>query len=300
MLQWLKKIKNKSPLFYTMAMGLQHKLSPTPEWVKTPLQKDRRSIRWLENTVGHFTQQRLLAMLPKQNGLITIPAGVFKGIKYWADNPHFFTPIGYGVYEPQMQQLIETMGDGKQFARFVNVGCAEGTYVVGLLKRWPHIIAEAYDILDDRVAMTVALAELNGVSLKRLKTGSLFDFADSTLYPAEPSLFLIDIEGCEADLVNHVDKFKIHDLLIEAHEDMAPTTHVADSLCKAFAKTHDQTVLGYADLDFIRNNIDLSPFNAGEVANLMFCNRAIPQKFMHFRSKAAQQRKAPKATTKKR
>ena len=284
MLNWLKQIKNNSPALYAMAMGFQHKRSATPSWVKTPIQKDRRRVRWLENTVSHFTQQRLLAMLPQENGLITIPVGVFKGIKYWANNPHFFTGIGYGVYEPQMQQLIEGMGDGKRFKNFINVGCAEGTYVVGLLKRWPHIKAEAYDILPDRVEMTRQLATLNGIDLQRLKTGGLFDFNDEKMYPQERTLFLIDIEGCEAELPQHLDKFKKHDLLIEAHEDMAPD--ITNTLCKAFAKTHEQTVLGYADLDFIKKNIDLSQFNAAECANLMFCNRAIPETFMYFKAKA--------------
>ncbi|MFZ2619931.1 MAG: hypothetical protein WAX89_03565, partial [Alphaproteobacteria bacterium] len=81
-----------------------------------------------------------------------------------------------------------------------------------------------------------------------------------------------------------VEKFKHHDMLIEAHDDMAPD--VANVLCQSFAKTHTQTVLGYADVGFIQRNMDLSPFNAAEVANLMFCNRAIPQKFMYFKAKA--------------
>lgn len=279
----LKQIKNRSPVLYAMAMGLQHKLSPAPSWVQTPLQKQRRRVRWLENTVSHFTQQRLLAMLPQKDGLITIPTGVFQGVKYWANNPHFFLGIGYGVYEPQMQQHIESMGDGKRFTHFINVGCAEGTYVVGLLKRWPHIKAQAYDILPDRVQLTRDLATLNTIDPTRLTTGGLFNFADSSLYPPERTLFLIDIEGAEAELPQYLDNFRPHDLLIEAHEDMAP--NITQTLCQAFAPTHEQTVLGYADLDFIKRTIDLSPFNAAECANLMFCNRAIPQTFLYFKSK---------------
>jgi hypothetical protein len=147
---------------------------------------------------------------------LEVQSGPFRGMKYIREaSGSLFGPKILGCYEAELHPVIETIN---RYARFVNVGCAEGYYAVGARLLSETVEIHAFDTDPLALENCRMLADLNGVADSVRLGGECTGETLSDL--ARPgTLALIDIEGAEIDLLNAVpiDKRAILDLVIETH-----------------------------------------------------------------------------------
>jgi hypothetical protein len=174
----------------------------------------------------------------------TVDRGIFVGMKIhpqasWGVDQ--FTILS-GQYECELYDIIRDLS-AKKYDAFLDVGCANGFYAVGvaMISRECEVIA--YDI-DERARRTTALnAELNGVSDRIAIRSSADHFELSKAISRYGSVFiLVDIEGGELELLDpsKCPELRGCDLLIEVH---GRTDEVAEVLRQRFSHTHTSTVV---------------------------------------------------------
>lgn len=158
----------------------------------------------------------------------------------WSD--HDIASKLVGSYEAELFHAILESAN-IPFASIFNIGASEGYYAIGMKRLVPDATVYTYDIDENSFHALDEIQSLNGVSVIRLDT---FKYADPFLGNLTdrnlPSLFIIDCEGCEAQIVDFPeDVLEKSHFLIEVHELFVPgiTTHLIDFL----SKTHDVTVI---------------------------------------------------------
>ncbi len=191
---------------------------------------------WRINFTTKITIPQLyLAMYLPQR----VMSGPFEGMKYI--NRSTGSPIlpkFAGTYEDELHGVFSTIKDGG-YERFIDVGAAEGYYVVGVMKyllpKGKEVIAfESEEIGRKRIKK---LGEINGC------TGiNIMGFCDvdllATIMNDKKTFMLVDIEGGEFDLLNPQKiNFENCDLLVEIH-DREPMLK-KKKLMEDFMKTHD-------------------------------------------------------------
>jgi SAM-dependent methyltransferase len=136
-----------------------------------------------------------------------------------------------GTYEMELHQHLERIV-GNHTTRIVDVGCADGYYVVGLGRLAPSAQIVGYDIDAAALEVTSALAKLNSMS-DRVQLRGLCRPKDLENQPPE-TLILMDCEGAEAILVTEaVAKSNPKtSFVIECHENVIPG--VTDRLAHLF------------------------------------------------------------------
>lgn len=168
---------------------------------------------------------------------LRIAEGPFRGMRYI---PHStgssLLPKLVGSYEAELHGILRGIV-GAHYDAFMDIGCAEGYYAVGLAKMFPGTPVYAYDIDPHARALCSRLAALNAVSdqvrvLGECTRGELESRRGRRL------LVLCDCEGAEADIFDAgVAAFLYNsDVLIELHEQFRPGT--TEKLLAAFRRTH--------------------------------------------------------------
>ncbi len=134
-----------------------------------------------------------------------------------------------GCYEQEFHGVLE-QAIARRIPRFVNVGCAEGYYAVGVARHGIPVVA--VDMSETALAACRQNAMLNGVEL--------------TLHRAIPrpvsgDFWLVDIEGGEADLLRDSAGWEGVELLVELHEWVDRS--LADRLLRIFGGSHGGQLL---------------------------------------------------------
>jgi SAM-dependent methyltransferase len=114
--------------------------------------------------------------------------------------------------------------------KIVDLGCAEGYYLIGLARRLPNAIMYGVDISEKSLAIAHMAAEINGV---KIKTG-----ADLVEVMAKPDFVLVDVEGDEINYLK-LDSFPDlarADIIVECHN--TEEFHITNILWQRFADTH--------------------------------------------------------------
>jgi precorrin-6B methylase 2 len=144
--------------------------------------------------------------------------GPFKGMKYddrWASNK--FEKI-FGIYESYLHPVIEKICS-KPYSEIIDVGCAEGYYVIGFARRIPDAIIYGFDIQEKLINDCRELARLNGVE-NRVKLGAFCSPETLQQIPVRSkALVFSDCEGYEAELLDpaKAPMLKNADILVEIH-----------------------------------------------------------------------------------
>ncbi len=146
-----------------------------------------------------------------------------------------------GCYEQPLHAFIERAVE-TAYPVVLNIGCAEGYYAVGLARRMPDTVVQAFDIDPRARQLCVELAARNGVG-DRVRVGALFEprhFAD---YEGRKVLVFCDIEGAEKDLLNPdvAPALRCMDLIVESHECFS--RGVTRLLVERFASSHEMTLV---------------------------------------------------------
>jgi hypothetical protein len=166
-----------------------------------------------------------------------VQGGPFRGMKYVdhsAEGCHI--PKMIGCYEHELQPFFEA-AIRTGYDHVVNVGCAEGYYAVGLALRMPRATIHAYDINPGARTMCERIAERNGV-FGRVRIAEAFTPASFRDFAGRRTLFLIDIEGNEVELINGAADADLagFDFIIECHD--ATPDKISGPLFKRLHGTH--------------------------------------------------------------
>tara|TARA_B100000965_G_scaffold400415_1_gene422265 strand:+ start:543 stop:1319 length:777 start_codon:yes stop_codon:yes gene_type:complete len=150
--------------------------------------------------------------------------GPYKGVKIFPKE-HWSNDLGskiLGLYEKQVQENIKNLCLKNQINTLINFGAAEGYHLIGLIKN--KIIKKGFGIEIDKDTITTLKKNirLNHLNNKiKIISDSNLNFINKYLNKKELSktLFLIDIEGDEYNLINseNIKLIKSSFLLIEMH-----------------------------------------------------------------------------------
>jgi hypothetical protein len=146
-----------------------------------------------------------------------------------------------GCYEQPLQPFIEE-AINLAYPTILNIGCAEGYYAVGMVRRMPSTQVFAFDLNPKAQEVCSALAQKNGMS-DRVKVGALFKPEDFDAYRNQKVLVLCDVEGAEKELLNPevAQALKGMDLIIESHECLIPG--ITQTLIDRFKDSHNITLV---------------------------------------------------------
>ncbi|MGC8743217.1 MAG: methyltransferase domain-containing protein [Verrucomicrobiia bacterium] len=208
--------------------------------------------RWRQRRRLAEEKLKSLGLYPNE-----VVSGPFKGMKYderWASNK--FEKI-FGIYESYLHPVIEKICK-KQYSEIIDVGCAEGYYVIGFALRMPNSIIYGFDIQENLIKDCLELAKLNNVA-GQIKTGSFCSPETLQSIPIRSkALVFSDCEGYELELLNPEKSpmLKDADILVEVHS--FTNRSIPKILQDRFSKTHNLTVIQteaikFADYPVLKN-----------------------------------------------
>jgi len=156
---------------------------------------------------------------------LTVLQGPFAGLIYPAAKSRgsALYPKLLGTYENELHPFFQEISK-EDYRMVVDIGCAEGFYLVGLGRKYRHIPLVGFDPDPEALQLTRELAVANRVEPDRLE---LFGgFSADLLAGKLPtrSLVVCDCEGFEETVfeAKNMRLWKDSDLVIECHEFLIP------------------------------------------------------------------------------
>jgi hypothetical protein len=171
--------------------------------------------------------------------------GLFTGMKYPGNRvADVGAPVAklYGTYEQEISYVF-TAALARGVRTFIDVGCADGYYAVGMPYLDYRITSHAFDISRSARDLCREVARANALEEEvRIATR----FSERSLDSIEPAgaLMLCDIEGAELDLFDArlIRRLAHTTVIIEVHEHVK--LGLSATLRIRFAASHDVTVVG--------------------------------------------------------
>jgi hypothetical protein len=124
--------------------------------------------------------------------------GPCAGLRFPADRlPEIDAPVAklVGDYERQLHGPVTSALDSGR-SPFVDVGCAEGYYAIGLALRHRHLLIHAYDLAPSARSLCRDLATFNGC-IDRVEIGRRCGVRQLRRVSLANAFVLVDIEGAE-------------------------------------------------------------------------------------------------------
>lgn len=176
-------------------------------------------LKWLVRNFRYFTrfilpQQILLSSLPNE-----VLSGPFKGMKYSNTSVgSTILPKIIGSYEDELHPILEKLKN-EEYDLFLDVGAAEGYYVVGIKKYLLQSVKKviAFEEKSKGRNLIAKLCKLNGVDNVKIEGYCDTKSLSSALQNGK-CFILMDIEGGEHELLDpeKID-FSNSDILVEMH-----------------------------------------------------------------------------------
>lgn len=176
--------------------------------------------------------------------------GPFSSMKLLRINNGFdsILPKLFGTYEFEIHQIVNQIIKNRH-DYIINIGCAEGYYLVGFALKIPtcQLIGFESEVCNQEFCRQNSI--LNSVS-DRIK---IMGYADESsilgLESHQNMLFFSDCEGAELDVFTDkvIQKFRNSDFLIETHDCFRPG--MTEQLIRRFTSTHYIQIV-----DFITND----------------------------------------------
>ena len=171
----------------------------------------------------------------------TVLNGPFKGMKYLDYNNENGDAIYkkiLGSYETELHQITETLA-AKDYTEILDVGSAEGYYVVGMALKNKTAKIYAYDTEEKCRALCAELAKRNNVEDRITLRSTLTPEKLKDFKFTGKNLIISDCEGYEKVLFNtsNLSNLSQSDILIEVHDfnDIEISTYLKNLL----SKTHN-------------------------------------------------------------
>jgi hypothetical protein len=157
-----------------------------------------------------------------------VQSGPFGGMQIvprscWGDGD--ITAKLLGVYEQELHDVFYA-AFAAEYDAFVDIGCADGYYAVGMAKICPAVPVYAYDLSTEAEDLLKANGALNGVG-ERIHFGGRCAPADLVVLAQQhaPLFILCDCEGYESELFSDPEVQKAlqrSDIVVECHDFMDP------------------------------------------------------------------------------
>lgn len=175
-----------------------------------------------------------------------VQAGPFEGMKYVdkAVGSSYLHKL-IGSYEAILHPYIKTL-EGKDFDTFLDIGSAEGYYLIGFGKIFPNMYLIGFDLEETGRNLSKEMYEKNNLTNKL----SLFEEATSkNVAPliTENTLLMCDCEGGEIDILdpeNFSEFKKVKTAIIELHDFIRP--NAKEILTSRFKDTHNIKIIPFA------------------------------------------------------
>jgi hypothetical protein len=173
-----------------------------------------------------------------------VASGPFSGLQYPAELlDEVDVPVAklLGVYEQELAPVFyKAIEDGTR--TFIDVGCADGYFAVGLPRSSAAITSHAFDIARSARAVCNRRAVINGVA-SRVQVKKRFNRLSLTNIHLDQALMLCDIEGGERELFDGPLVRLLAGVLVvvEVHEFAMPGTQAY--LDRIFASSHHSKVI---------------------------------------------------------
>ena len=274
----------RAPQFFECLSGTPWKnVRPRTPFLLTPLgcrlrawyRASGRLLRPLRNTVAgmmprqrrarrdeHARQREYSSFLQLLLKDPRVRSGPFAGMKYVpAASWGHIGPRLLGAYESELHDTLETL-IACGYNNVIDVGCAEGYYVVGLARRLPGAMVHGFDIDPAALELCRQMADLNEVGERVCLCGACTPEALNELIDGS-TLVIMDCEGAEIDLLlpQRAPRLEQVDLLVELHDFIDPT--ISSRIIARFEATHEITLIDvetqdprkYPELDGWRESI---------------------------------------------
>jgi SAM-dependent methyltransferase len=185
-------------------------------YLKAALKTSRFALK--VGTFGIRNESELRQYLQMIGG-IKVLSGPFHGLSY-LDMSHgsVWAPKVLGTYEQELHELIYSL-PLNSFKQVVDIGCAEGYYLAGLAyfarKLGVGLPVEGFDLNPEAVQAANWLCRINALNAQAHTCR--YELASSN---AERTLFIIDIEGDETELLTAptLTRLKSCSFILEVHE----------------------------------------------------------------------------------
>lgn len=170
-----------------------------------------------------------------------VRAGPFSGMRYpdWAmTEVDLYSPKVLGSYERELHPAIEAAIAATP-EQVVDIGAAEGWYVVGAARRLPGARILAFEPEDWRLAQLRPIAELNDVADRIDLVEDVCTTAELAARMQDGALVICDCDGPEGDLLDPgaVPQLRTARILVETHDLIVAGT--TERLLAALGPTHD-------------------------------------------------------------
>jgi hypothetical protein len=157
-----------------------------------------------------------------------------------------FFPKLVGSYEAELHSDFERILRNPP-RLLIDIGFAEGYYLIGLGRRLPETKLVGYDINDQAHQVCEDLADLNDIAPNRLSLHSAATFDSLKRYLPAPALVICDCEGFEATIFNsqHLNLWAQSNLVIECHDFLV--SGITKTLSAMLSETHQVNVIHSGD-----------------------------------------------------
>lgn len=170
--------------------------------------------------------------------------GPFEGTQYSeaASVGSSLWPKLFGTYESELRDCIDDICD-RDYRKIIDVGFAEGFYLVGLGRRITNCELIGFDVEPEAERLCRANADVNGIDTQRLRLFGAFDPQTFEQVMDCESLVVVDCEGFENEVIATLTPqgLKAADWLIETHDHLVSGT--TERLADTLKETHTLTII---------------------------------------------------------
>lgn len=155
-----------------------------------------------------------------------VMSGPFKGMKYPKEMIGNALHSKYlGIYEKEIHSVWRELESG-DFSKVIDVGGAEGYYVVGAALSFPNAQIIGFEAGEDGQNSILKMAKFNNVESRVKVKGfcQLTDLANAISDTDGRVLIIMDVEGAEIQLLNPVEipQLRKATILLETHDCWVP------------------------------------------------------------------------------
>lgn len=204
----------------------------------------RRATRFMAAALNCYQMQCALKLAQElcvhSNGAIM--DGPFRGLRYSPDaiqDLEFAKKI-LGTYENELHPTLEIILSN-QYDLIVDIGAAEGYYLIGLGRKFPGSRIVGFEAVDTRRQIAEKNIQWNQMGERiEMKGFCNLESLKELLSEADHPLILIDCEGYELTLMqpNSIPALSRSDILMELHELEQQGTTISEIMTNRFKSTH--------------------------------------------------------------
>lgn len=210
----------------------------------------QRIIKKIKNKIYKRNIEKQLKHIYRE---LKIKRGPFTGMQYssFTSTGSSLFPKLVGIYEHELAEIIEYCKT-QNYEYFIDIGCAEGYYAVGMAKFGKAEKVLAYDINDYAKHLCQKMASVNNVDVE-IKHAMTSDALSKFPFDKDKKSFImVDCEGFERELFSEaaIKNLKNVECLIEVHDWCQHERRTKDILLDMFKETHECSVIkGIDDYD---------------------------------------------------